>query len=138
MSTAAQVVGNVTRDPELRFSASGTPVATLSVAVNRRTKDAAGEWIDAPAEFYDVVAFRDLAEHVAESIGKGDRLVILGRLSFRSWETDAGEKRSRVEIVADEIAPSLRYATAQVTRTERHAGALSPQATTGHPDEEPF
>lgn len=140
MSTTATVTGNATRDPELRFTPNGVALATFGVAVNRRRKNAAGEWEDGETEFYDVTAWRELAENVAETITKGTRVLVLGRLSHRSWTTDDGEKRSRVEIVADEIGPSLRFATAEVSRNERRPGALSPQASTARyaEDEEPF
>jgi single-strand DNA-binding protein len=112
------IVGNVTRDPELRFTPSGQANARLGVAVNRRWQDkVSGDWQEATS-FFDVVCWRDLAENVGTSIKKGTRVIVTGRLEQRTWEKD-GEKRSAVEIVADEVGPSLRWATASVEKTER-------------------
>ena len=116
------IVGNCTRDPELRFTASGQANASFGVAVNRRWQNRqTNEWEEA-VSFFDVVCWRQLAENVAESITKGSRVIVTGRLDQRSWETQDGDKRSKVEIVADEIGPSLNYATAQVVRNERREG----------------
>ena len=115
-------MGNLTRDPELRFTGSGVAQATLGVAVSRRWQNRqTQEWEEATS-FFNVVAWREQAENAAESLTKGMRVVVTGRLEQRSWETDNGDKRSVVEISADEIAPSLRWATAQVTRNERSGG----------------
>ena len=111
------VVGNVTRDPELRFAQSGMAIAQFGVAWNRRRQDQEDE-----VSFFDVTCFRQLAENVAESVRKGARVVIYGTLEQRSWETDQGERRSRVTIIADDVAPSLRWATAEVTRNEYRGG----------------
>jgi single-strand DNA-binding protein len=111
------VVGNVTRDPELRFTPSGAAVATFGLAWNRRSTNARGE-TEEQVSFFDVTCWRQLAENVAESLTKGSRVVVYGRLEQRSWETNDGEKRSKVEIIADDVAPSLRWATAQVTRND--------------------
>jgi single-strand DNA-binding protein len=116
------VIGNCTRDPELRFTPSGMAVATFGLAVNRRWQNRqTNEWEEA-VSFFDVTAWQQLAENVSESVQKGTRVVVAGRLDQRSWETQDGEKRSKVEIVADEIAPSLRYATASVVKNERRGG----------------
>jgi single-strand DNA-binding protein len=116
------IIGNCTRDPELRFTPSGMAVATFGVAVNRRWQNRqTNEWEEA-VSFFDVTAWQQLAENVSESVQKGTRVVVAGRLDQRSWETQDGEKRSKVEIVADEIAPSLRYATASVVKNERRGG----------------
>jgi len=113
------IVGNITRDPELRFTPSGAAQARLGVAVNRRWQDkGSGEWQEATS-FFDVICWRELAENVAESLKKGARVVVTGRLEQRSYEAKEGEKRSVVEIIADEVAPSLRWATAKVEKTER-------------------
>jgi single-strand DNA-binding protein len=115
------IVGNVTRDPELRFTPSGQANARLGVAVNRRWQDRnSGEWQEATS-FFDVICWRDLAENVSDSIKKGTRVIVTGRLEQRSWEQE-GNKRSAVEIIADEIAPSLRWATANVVKSERRSG----------------
>jgi single-strand DNA-binding protein len=116
------IVGNVTRDPEIRYTPGGQANANFGVAVNRRWMNRqTNEW-EERVSFFNVVAWREMAENVAESIGKGTRVVVTGRLEQRSWETENGEKRSVVEIVADEVAPSLRWATAAVTRNERRDG----------------
>ena len=111
------VVGNVTRDPELRFSQSGMAIAQFGVAWNRKRQDQEDE-----TSFFDVVCFRQLAENVAESIRKGGRVVVYGTLQQRSWETDQGDRRSKVEILADDVAPSLKWATAEVVKNERSGG----------------
>ena len=111
------VVGNVTRDPELRFTPGGAPVASFGLAWNR--KDQNDEEV---VSFFDITCWRSLAENVAESITKGQRVIVYGRLDQRSWENQEGERRSKVEIVADEVAPSLVWATAEITRTEFRGG----------------
>jgi single-strand DNA-binding protein len=120
------IVGNITRDPELRFTPSGQANARLGVAVNRRWQDkGSGEWQEATS-FFDVICWRELAENVSESLKRGARVVVTGRLEQRTYETrEGGEKRSVVEIIADEVAPSLRWATAKVEKTERR-GAGEP------------
>jgi single-strand DNA-binding protein len=115
------VVGNVTRDPELRFTSSGQAVASFGLAVNRRWQNRNNEWEESTS-FFDVTCWAQMAENVAESVPKGARVVVTGRLDQRSWETQEGDKRSKVEIVADEIGPSLRWATAQVVKNERREG----------------
>jgi single-strand DNA-binding protein len=115
------IVGNITRDPELRFTPSGQANARLGVAVNRRWQDRnSGEWQEATS-FFDVICWRELAENVSESLKRGTRVIVTGRLEQRTWEQD-GNKRSVVEIIADEVAPSLRWATAKVEKTERRSG----------------
>jgi single-strand DNA-binding protein len=115
------IVGNVTRDPELRFTPSGQANARLGVAVNRRWQDRnSGEWQEATS-FFDVICWRELAENVSESLKRGARVIVTGRLEQRTWEQE-GNKRSVVEIIADEVAPSLRWATAKVEKTERRCG----------------
>jgi single-strand DNA-binding protein len=121
MANTTTITGNLTREPEIRYTRDGQATAQLGVAVNRRWKDrATQEWQEATS-FFDVVCWRDLAENVALSLSKGMRVVVTGRLEQRSWETEEGEHRSKVEITADEIGPSLRFATADVQRTERRA-----------------
>ena len=113
------IIGNVTRDPELRFTASGQATATFGMAVNRRWMNRqTNEWQEA-VSFLNVVCWRELAENAAETLHKGTRVIVTGRLEQRSWETQDGEKKSIVEIVADEVGPSLRWASASVTRNER-------------------
>ncbi len=115
------LVGNITRDPELRFTPSGQATASFGLAVNRRWQDRqTNEWQEATS-FFDVVCWREMAENASESLSKGSRVLVTGRLEQRSWETN-GEKRSKIEIVADEIGPSLRWATAKVEKTQRSSG----------------
>ena len=113
------VVGNVTRDPELRFTASGQAKANFGIAVNRRWQNRQSQEWEEATSFFNVVCWGDMGENVGESIQKGARLLVTGRLEQRSWETDQGEKRSIVEIVADEVGPSLRWATAEVKKNDR-------------------
>ncbi|HET9078855.1 MAG TPA: single-stranded DNA-binding protein, partial [Acidimicrobiales bacterium] len=113
------IVGNLTRDPELRFTPSGQATATFGVAVNRRWQNRqTNEWEEATS-FFDVVCWAQLAENAAQSLTKGTRVLVSGRLDQRSWETPDHERRSKIEITADEVAPSLRYATASITKNER-------------------
>jgi single-strand DNA-binding protein len=116
------IVGNLTDDPELRYTPAGAAVANFRVAVNRRTKDESGQWKDGETSFFRVNAWRSLAENVAESLTRGSRVVVTGRLRSRTWENPEGETRSAVEIEADEIGPSLRWATAKVEKTQRSSG----------------
>jgi single-strand DNA-binding protein len=116
------IVGNITRDPELRYTGSGRSVTTFGVAVNRRWQNRqSGEW-EEQVSFFNISAWGDLGENAAASCPKGTRVIVTGRLEQRSYETQQGEKRSVVEIVADEIGPSLRWAQANVNRTERSSG----------------
>jgi len=116
------VIGNVTRDPEIRYTPNGQANANFGVAVNRRWQNRqTNEW-EERTSFFNVVCWRDMAENVGESISKGARVVVTGRLEQRSWETEQGEKRSVVEIVADDIGPSLRFATAKVEKIDRRTG----------------
>ena len=116
------VVGNVTRDPEIRYTQGGAAKASFSVAVGRRWQNRqTNEW-EEQTSFFNIVCWREMAENVSESIAKGMRVVVTGRLEQRSWETDNGEKRSVVEVVADEIGTSLRWATAQVNKNDRREG----------------
>ena len=116
------VVGNLTRDPELRYTPSGQANASFGVAVNRRWQNRQTQEWEERVSFFNVVCWREMADNVAESLAKGSRVVVTGRLEQRSWETENGEKRSVIEIVADEVGPSLRWATAQITRNERRGG----------------
>jgi single-strand DNA-binding protein len=122
MSNSVTVVGNLTRDPELRFTPAGAPITTFGIAVNRRYQ-VNGEWQE-QTSFFDVTCWRDLAHNVAESLEKGSRCIVSGRLEQRSWEDrETHERRSKVEIVADEVGPSLRWATAEVKKADRRGGA---------------
>src|SRR5919197_996834 len=121
--TVITVVGNLTADPELRFTPSGAAVASFTVASTPRTFDRqTNEWKDGDALFLRCSIWRQAAENVAESLQRGMRVVVQGRLRQRSFETKEGEKRTVVECEVDEIGPSLRYATAKVTKTSRGGG----------------
>src|SRR6185312_2970503 len=113
------IVGNLTRDPEIRYTTGGAAKASFGVAVSRRWQNRQSQEWEEQTSFFNVVCWREMAENVAESIGKGSRVVVTGRLEQRSWETDNGDKRSVVEIVAEEVGPSLRFATADVHKVER-------------------
>ncbi len=154
------IVGNLTREPELRFTPSGQATATFGIAVNRTWTDRQSQERRESTSFFDVVCWGTLAENAATSLARGTRVVVTGRLDQRSWESQEGDRRSKVEITADEIAPSLRWATVQVTKNERrspesangdsHAGhepsyqrphpetAPVGYSSAGHEDEEPF
>jgi single-strand DNA-binding protein len=121
--TVITLVGNLTADPELRFTPSGAPVANFTVASTPRTFDRqSGEWRDGDAMFLSCAVWRQAAENVAESLQKGMRVIVQGRLNSRSYETREGEKRTVFEIDVDEIGPALKYATAKVTRTSGGGG----------------
>lgn len=147
MSTNSVVlVGNLVEDPELRFTPSGVPMARLRFAVNRRWRDQAGEWQE-ETSYFSGTLWRDHAENAAESLQKGTRVIVAGRLEQRSWETQDGEKRSTIEVSIDEIGPSLRWATATVNKTARagggdFAGSSVPPGPVARddygPDEAPF
>ncbi len=118
--TIMTVVGNLTADPELRFTASGAAVANFTVASTPRTFDRnTNEWKDGEALFLRCNIWRQPAENVAESLVRGSRVIVSGRLKQRSFETKEGEKRTVIELEVDEIGPSLRYATAKVNRAQR-------------------
>ncbi|MGH8840263.1 MAG: single-stranded DNA-binding protein [Jiangellaceae bacterium] len=124
--TVITVVGNLTDDPELRFTPSGAAVANFRVASTPRTFDRqTNEWKDGDPLFLSCSVWRHAAENVAESLQRGARVVVTGRLKQRSYETREGEKRTVVELDVDEIGPSLRYATAKVTKTQRSGGGFS-------------
>ncbi len=126
-SSSVTIVGNLTRDPELRFTPSGQATASFGVAVNRSWQNRQTQEWNEVTSFFDVVCWANLAENAAQSLNRGTRVVVSGRLEQRSWENADGEKRSKIEIVADEVAPSLRFATTAITRNERR----SPDAAGG-------
>jgi len=144
------LVGNITRDPELRFTNNGQATASFGLAVNRRWQNRQTQEWEEQVSFFDIVCWREMAENVAESLTRGTRVMVTGRLEQRTWETQDGDKRSKIEVVADEVAPSLRWATAQVTRNERGGapgGTSRPQAAAprsipneapAYDNEEPF
>jgi len=121
--TVITVIGNLTGDPELRFTPSGAAVANFTVASTPRQFDRqSNEWKDGETLFMRCSAWRDMAENVAESLQRGTRVIVSGRLKSRSYETKEGEKRTVIEMEVDEIGASLRYATAKVTKTQRGSG----------------
>ena len=118
MSNQVTVVGNLTREPSLKYTPTGAAVVSFGIAVNRFYVNRSGEKVE-QTDFFTVSAWRELAEHVAECVTVGTRVIVSGRLQSRTWETEDGTKRSVVEIEADEVGPSLRWATAQVTKAQR-------------------
>ena len=136
--STATMVGNATRDPELRYTTGGRAVASMGLAVNRRWQQN-GEWQEEVSVF-NVTMWGDMAENAAQSITKGMRVLVTGRLQQRTYETNEGDKRSVVELVADEIGPSLRWATCEVARTTRDSPGRSAGESDGpiYGDEEPF
>ncbi|HEX3393964.1 MAG TPA: single-stranded DNA-binding protein [Acidimicrobiales bacterium] len=152
------LVGNITRDPELRFTPSGQATASFGLAVNRVWNDRQTNERKEAVSFFDIVCWREMAENASESLAKGARVLVTGRLEQRSWETGEGERRSKIEVVADEIGPSLRWATAEVRKNDRRGpsdggspvgaaagasssgpgGGGSPPAPTYEYGEEPF
>jgi len=146
MDNSVTLVGNLVDDPELRFTPNGSAMAKVRFAVNRRYQRG-GEWQE-ETSFFTGTCWREMAEHAAESLTKGARVIINGRLEQRTWETQEGDKRSVVEVQIDDIGPSLRWATATVTRTPRASGPgdfdrtqapAAPVARTDFgPDEAPF
>lgn len=129
--TVITVVGNLTADPELRYTQSGLAVANFTIASTPKAfNKQSNEWEDGDALFLRASVWREFAERVAGSLTKGSRVVASGRLKQRSYETKEGEKRTSMELEVDEIGPSLRYATAQVTRAQTNRGQAAPQADT--------
>lgn len=122
------LVGNLTRDPEIRYTTGGKATAGCGIAVNRGYKDrTTEEWVDA-VSFFNVVLWDDLAEHAAASLHKGDRVIVTGRLTHRTYENDKGDTVPVVEVVAKDIGASVRWATLQVARVSRQSADALPQA----------
>lgn len=147
-ANSVTLIGNLVDDPELRFTPNGVAMAKVRFAVNRRYQDRNGEWQE-NTSFFGGTLWRDAAENCAESLTKGARVIVTGRLEQRSWETKDGDKRSVVEVAIDEIGPSLRWATAAVTRSPRagdsYGGGAQPTTPAAPvarddfgPDEAPF
>ena len=113
------ITGNITREPEMRYTPSGISKVTFGVAVNRSWRNQQSQEWEEQTSFFNVVAWRQLAENASASLAKGTRVTVSGRLEQRSWETEQNEKRSIVEIVADDIAASLRFATVEIHKVER-------------------
>ncbi len=122
MSSNVTLIGNITRDPELRYTAGGQAIATFGIAVNRRWQNRQSQAWEESTSFFDIVCWGDLGTNVTDSLGKGDRVIVSGRLEQRSWETQDGEKRSKIEVVADEVGPSVRWAVARPEKTDRRGG----------------
>lgn len=119
MSDAQVVfVGNATKDPELRFTPAGKSVASFGLAINKRVKDG-DDWVDGDPTFVNVSAWDGLADNVAESVVKGMRVIVTGRLEVRQYDKDDGTKGTSVDVTADEVGPSLKWATATVSRNEK-------------------
>lgn len=115
------ITGNLTREPELRFTTGGTATCSFGVAVNRRYQQN-GEWVDAPTNFFNVTVWGQYGENVATSLAKGDRVIVKGRLDFRKYQNKEGVEVTTHDVVADEVGVSLKYATAAVTRIQRTEG----------------
>ena len=139
MDNTVTVIGNLSRDPELRYTPSGSAVTNFGIAVNRRWKDRTTDEMKEEVSFFDVTTWSELAENVAETLTKGNRVIVTGRLMQQSWETPDGDKRSAVKIIADDVGPSMRWATAEVVRNERSGPAApAPNKPGASYDEEPF
>jgi single-strand DNA-binding protein len=119
--TSTTIAGNLTRDPEIRYTRDGQATTSLSVAVNRRWQNRQTQEWEESTSFFDILCWRDPAENVALSLTKGARVVVTGRLEQRSWETEDGETRSKVKMVADDIGASLRFATVDIHKVQRHS-----------------
>jgi single-strand DNA-binding protein len=135
------VIGTLTRDPELRYTSGGMGLANFSVAYSKRKfNKETDSWEDGPTSFFDCTAWRDLGEHVAESLTKGMRVIVVGQMEQHFWETNEGEKRSKWQINVDEVGPSLRWATTTVQKTTREKAQPAPSAAPApvYGDEEPF
>ena len=127
--TPITLTGNLAADPELRFSAQGRAIANLRVlSTPRRFDKQANDWVDGETLGMNCTVFGEAAENVAESLTKGAAVVVVGKIVSRSWENQAGEKRSSIEVLVDDIGPSLRRATAKVTRAQRSGGHAQPAA----------
>jgi single-strand DNA-binding protein len=126
MSTEVTLRGRLTRDPELRFSAKGQPVAKFAVVTSRRFKNQqTNEWEDRDTTFWDCVAFSELAQNIADSLEKGTAVVVTGHASQEEWEAKDGTKRKSMKVTAEDVAPSLRFASARIARASR-TGAATP------------
>lgn len=150
MSTPVTLRGRMVRDPELSYSGRGTAVARFAVVTSRSFKDDAGNWQEKDTSFWNCVAFGQLAENIAESLEKGTAVVVVGNAAEEHWETKEGEKRKAVKVTAEEVAPSLKFASAKVSRSDRSGGQFQgtdrphsgpapedPWATSGPSDSEP-
>lgn len=121
MSIAVTLIGNLAKDPELRFTPSGEAVANFTVAVSKRVRDAAGTWTEGPPSYVRCSIWRQQAEHLVESLTKGNRVIVVGEMRQRDYEDRSGEKRSVWECEAQEVSASLRFATVKATRATKNA-----------------
>jgi single-strand DNA-binding protein len=131
--THVTITGNLTDDPEVSFTPNGAAVCNFRVAVTARIKDG-DTWRDGDTSFFRITAWRQLAEHIGDSLAKGDRVIVQGQLRMRAWETAEGDKRSVVEVTAEEAGPSLRWATAKPQRATKANGKQAGQFN----DDPPF
>jgi single-strand DNA-binding protein len=131
--THVTITGNLTDDTEVTFTPNGAAVCNFRLAVTPRVKDG-DSWRDGDTSFFRITAWRQLAEHIGDSLSKGDRVIVCGQLRSRSWETPEGDKRSVVEVQADEVGPSLRWATAKPERVTKANGKQAGQFN----DDPPF
>ena len=123
--TSCSLAGNLTRDPELKYTASGQALCTFTIAVTGRKK-VDGEWVDGDPQYYPVACWGPMAENTANSVGKGARVIVTGILQQRSWDTPEGDKRSAIEIKADEVGASMRWEQIQCSRGPAGGGAAAP------------
>lgn len=143
MDNNVTLIGTIGSEPDLRYTQSGTAMLTLSLAIGERKKNKdSGEWEDGETSWYRIIAFKELAENAASSLNKGDRVMVNGRITVRKWEGNDGKQGTSVEVVADDIGSSLRWATATIEKTSRRSGEAAPRrnAASDDPfgDEEPF
>jgi len=131
------VTGNLTRDPELRYTATGIAVASFGLAEQKRKKDG-DQWVDDDPIFWKVTCWRGLGENASESLEKGDRVIVTGKVGVSEWETKEGEKRFDLTIDADDVGPSLKWATAETTKTTRSDRSVANKPSENDPSEEPF
>ena len=131
--THVTITGNLTDDPDLRYTPNGTEVANFRLAVTARIKDG-DSWRDGDTSFFRITAWRQLAEHIGDSLSKGDRVIVTGQLRMRAWETPEGDKRQVVEVTAEEAGPSLKWATAKPERASKTSGKQAGQFN----DDPPF
>jgi single-strand DNA-binding protein len=131
--THVTITGNLTDDPEVTFTTGGAAVCNFRLAVTPRVKDGDG-WKDGDTSFFRITAWRDLATHIGDSLSKGDRVLVAGQLRMRSWETPEGDKRQVVEVTAEEVGPSLRWATAKPERTRNTSNAKQASQFNDEPD----
>jgi single-strand DNA-binding protein len=142
MSTTVTLTGRLTRDPELKFSAAGKAIARFSVVTSRRVKDQrTNEWSDTDTTFWDCTAFGELASNLAESLLKGTAVIVSGHASQEEWTGKDGEKRRSLKVIAEDVAPSLRWASVKVAKAARSSGQAQQPRTEEDPwanDRPPF